>query len=222
MLATNKHTWPTTVIRLLLVIAWIFIGSHMAKAQEKPNEVRIGLNYGRASQELIPKKNDNYEHDSEFFKLQLNYGLFRKNKWNFELNIEPGVYKTEHRLLNEYYLKPSEDPDHQEAMERYIEGQSYEEYVINIGFLTRLSLSQKLSLYNLLSVGPMHATAETERLPEGFAFSDVIAFGLFYKVDFITLDFRFSFRHVSNANLKTPNGGHNSAMLESGIAFNLN
>ena len=188
-------------------------------AQENANRIRIGMNYGQGSQEFLPIKNKSYAYDTEFYKIQFNYLLFTKKKWRFELNVEPGIYVTEHQLLNEYYISSAEFENEEELIDEYTTPNRFQEYVLNIGFVTRYPLLNQLSLYNLISVGPMFATGSTERLPEGFAFSDIIAMGIFYTLKNITLDFRYSLRHVSNANLKAPNAGHNSAMLESGVTF---
>ena len=188
-------------------------------AQENANRIRIGMNYGQGSQEFLPIKNKSYAYDTEFYKLQLNYLLFTKRKWSFELNVEPGIYKTEHQLLNEKYIQPGSFEDVEELRELYTTLRNFEEYVLNIGFVSRYPVSSHISLYNLLSIGPMYANGSTERLPKGFAFSDIIAMGIYYTLKNITLDFRYSLRHVSNANLKYPNAGHNSALLESGITF---
>ncbi len=51
-------------------------------------------------------------------------------------------------------------------------------------------------------------------MDSGLAFSDVIALGLSYQIKDIFLDFRYSMRHVSNANLSLPNNGLNSMNVE--------
>ena len=62
---------------------------------------------------------------------------------------------------------------------------------------------------------------ETERMANGFAFSDVLSFGLTYKIKAISFDVRYGVRHVSNAELQQPNSGYNTTNLEVGILVDL-
>ncbi|AOW21999.1 hypothetical protein LPB138_03805 [Urechidicola croceus] len=78
-----------------------------------------------------------------------------------------------------------------------------------------------MSIYAQGSIGPMITDTETERMAKGFAFSDVLSFGLSYKIKTIILDLRYGVRHVSNAELQQPNSGYNSTNFEFGFLVEL-
>jgi hypothetical protein len=67
----------------------------------------------------------------------------------------------------------------------------------------------------------MFIDTETERLSKGFAFSDVLALGVTFKIDKIVLDIRPSLRHISNAGLQGSNAGFNTSNVEFGVSFPL-
>ena len=71
----------------------------------------------------------------------------------------------------------------------------------------------------MVSTGPMISDKETERLAKGFAFSNVIALGISFKVQKFEFDIRPNFRHVSNAGLSSPNIGFNTKNIEFGLSF---
>ncbi|MDP5076564.1 MAG: acyloxyacyl hydrolase, partial [Nonlabens sp.] len=93
---------------------------------------------------------------------------------------------------------------------------------LNIGLKFSLKTNSNWKPYGLISSGPMIATTESERMAKGFAFSDVLAFGTQYQVSqSVRLDLRYAFRHNSSAGINSPNFGHNSGGLETGISFKL-
>jgi hypothetical protein len=180
----------------------------------------LGLNYGQASQDNFLSHNDNYLYENWFLKFQINYRFFQK-KLSYELLIEPSIYYSEHQLLNKFFIVPESGPDYRERQERFTQKRSFEEYALNLGIVVRYSVFENFSTYILGSVGPMIANADTERLKKGFAFSDILGFGLTYQHHRLFFDLRLTLRHNSNADLYKPNHGHNSVGLESGIAFQL-
>lgn len=188
---------------------------------EKNRALRLGFNYGFGTQQSFPFNSIDYTYDLQFYKFQINYKLKEKRKWKIELNIEPGIYIAEHQLLNENFVQPSFGDDYLDQRLIFSEKKQINEYVINFGILFRHTIFKQLSTYVLGSIGPMISDTDTERLGKGLAFSDIFALGVSYKVKFIYLDVRFSIRHVSNANLKFPNCGHNSTNIEFGLSFQL-
>src|SRR5665648_546493 len=105
--------------------------------------------------------------------------------------------------------------------EIYTKERTITEYVLNAGFIVRLNLSERLSFFVLGSTGPMVSDTKTERLAKGLVFSDIFAFGVAFKVGKIMFEIRPGLRHVSNANLKYPNSGHNSSNIDFGISVSL-
>ena len=52
----------------------------------------------------------------------------------------------------------------------------------------------------------------------GFAFADVVALGLGYQAGKLFFEITTGLRHVSNADLKYPNSGHNSSNIDLSIS----
>lgn len=207
----------------LYLVCFLIIFSFKTFSQDKENSneaLFLGLNYGQAAQNRFPFDNPNYLYTTEFVKVQINYRLAKK-KLTYELLIEPSLYFSNHQLLNKFFLKPGSQFDTEEQREKLTSFKSFQEYALNFGIVLRYDLTNSLSTYALGSVGPMISTTGTERLRKGFAFSDILGFGLSYKYNRLLFDVRLTFRHNSNANLYRPNNGHNSVGFESGISFRI-
>lgn len=80
----------------------------------------LGLNYGQSTQSKFPFNNSDYLHYNKYLKIQINYLLGKKKKFSFELNIEPGIYYSQHQLLNEHFIQPGRGIDYLEQRERFI------------------------------------------------------------------------------------------------------
>ena len=173
--------------------------------------------YGKGSQDNFPISSEDYKYDLEYYKLQIHYPLKIKNKWRYEFIFEPSIYFADHQLLNIYYIPEENGGDYLERRNRFSQPRTITEYVVNIGLLFRFFPFDHLSTYGMGSIGPMISDKETERMAKGFAFSDILAFGITVHLDRIGLDLRYVFRHVSNANIQHPNQGHNSSNIEAGI-----
>ncbi|CAM1341727.1 acyloxyacyl hydrolase [Tenacibaculum amylolyticum] len=207
-------------LHVYLLYFFLFI-YHISSSQESKNHrLLIGLNYGQASQNNFILNDPDYTYDNHFLKFQVNYLLSEKNRWKYELTIEPSIYFVKYQLLNEQFVRP-ETPNYLELRELYTQKRSFNEYTLNLGIIVRYALFKNFSSYVQGSVGPMISAADTERLKKGFAFSDILGLGFSWKQKRIVFDLRFTLRHNSNLDFATPNSGHNSAGIESGILFNL-
>lgn len=204
-----------------IISIFIISTSFNTSAQINNENFRIGFNYGSGSQDKFPFKSDQYSHDVEFYKIQLNYLLKEKRKWTFELNIEPSIYIAQHKLLNQYFIQPHDGDDYLEQREYFTEEREIKQYVLNLGLLARYNISESFSIYSLGIVGPMVSDKATERLAKGFSFSDILAFGTSYDFGNFLVDFRYSVRHTSNFEMKQPNSGHNTTNFEFGFQFKL-
>ena len=134
------------------------------------------------------------------------------------MQLEPGIFSAKHQLLNEFFVQPKDGADYLEQREIFTKEKTITEYIINIGFLIRYDLFERFNLFLFGSIGPMFSDTETERLAKGFAFADVVALGLGYKVGKFVFEIRPGLRHVSNADLKYPNSGHNCSHINFGIS----
>lgn len=198
----------------------ISLTANVLSAQVDNAGLRVGVSMGYSRQDVFPYDNLNYSHTSKFVKLQLGQQVWAKNKQSLEVLVEPSIYFVEHQLLNLFFIKPSE-PDFEARRELFLQELSYQEYALNIGLQYGYNINEKWIVYGLLSVGPMTATKETERQNKGFSFSDIVGLGTRFKINRFNYDLRFTLRHVSNANLRSPNNGLNSAGVEMGVSYNL-
>lgn len=187
----------------------------------KTNKIKLGFNSGFGTQKSFPFDSKDYTYDVQFYKLQFNYLVIQRTKWNFEVNIEPSYYLVEHQLLNKYYVRPDQGDDYLEKREEFTTKKNINDYVLNLGIIARYKIYNNISTYAIGSVGPMYSDTDTERMNAGFAFSDIFGLGVSYQLGRFYLDFRYSIRHVSNLNFTLPNNGYNSSNLEIGCTYQL-
>ncbi len=214
-----KKIWKSCLLLCINLLPY-----NPCHAQENNKEkipLRLGLNYGVGTEDVFPYNSKDYSYDIQFYKIQILYHLKEKKNWLLEINIEPSLYLTEHILLNEYYIQPRHGLDYLEQRTEMVKKKQINEYVLGLGILLSHKTLNKLNTYILGSVGPMVNNKGTERLAKGFAFSDVLALGLSYKIENINVDLRGSLRHVSNLKIQKPNSGYNSVNLEIGCTFSL-
>lgn len=197
------------------------VSSFYLNGQIKKENLKLGLTYGTGSQDKFPFNAKDYTHKVDFYKVQINYRFKDKNKWAFEINLEPSYNVVEHQLLNKFYVKPSDADNYQELRELYTQKRTIKEYVLNCGIIARYKIYKGISCYAIGSLGPMISNKATERLAKGFAFSDIFGLGLSYEINKLQFDFRHSVRHTSNLELKQPNGGHNTTNIEFSVLFKL-
>ena len=85
------------------------------------------------------------------------------------------------------------------------------EYGVNFGIRNYIKINEGFYLYQMLGSGPHYISAEVIRQASGFIFSDNLAVGTFLRLNKknLFLNIQYVQRHISNANLKAPNGGIN-------------
>jgi hypothetical protein len=191
-----------------------YVLSFACNAQQTLSDIKLGFSVGFGSE----FKNRNYTYSNQYFKFQFVKTVKSTNRFSYDLVLQPEFNSGTHQLLNLYFVKPDEE-NYIEKRERYTKLKTCNEYILNIGLLMRYPLSKKLSLYVLGSVGPMYIDTATERLSKGFAFADVLALGVNYKIGQFILDFRPNLRHTSNVGLQDNNAGFNTSNIEIGVLF---
>jgi hypothetical protein len=204
--------------KLFSILFFSILISIQLLAQEESRSLRIGVDYSIGKQPFFPFSSPDYSYKVNGYKVLINYLLKNAKRFSYELQIEPGIYSARHRLLNEYFIQPKDGADYLELREIFTKEKTITEYALNIGMVIRYKVKERLSFFFLGSIGPMISDTETERLAKGFAFSDIVALGVNYKVGKIMFEIRPGLRHVSNANLKQPNSGHNSSNIDIGIS----
>jgi hypothetical protein len=207
--------------KLFLILAINILVILKINGQEVTHSIRTGISFGTGKQPFFPFTSPDYSYKVNGYKVLINYHLKTVKRISYELQIEPGIYSARHQLLNEYFIQPKDGPDYLEQREIFKKEKTITEYALNIGIQVRYSFKERWSLFVLGSIGPMISDTQTERLAKGFAFSDIIAVGAGYKTGRVMFEIRPGLRHVSNANLKKPNSGHNSTNIDFGISVTL-
>ncbi len=217
---SRKRTRTHFNSKLWMSLAFLLLTSGSLYSQTIERPLRLGVHLGYSQQDIFPFGDEDYSHTSRYIKLQIGKPIWEKQRQSLEVLIEPSVYFVEHQLLNLFFIKPSH-PNFQENRALFTQNRSYQEYALNLGLIYAYDLNENFKTYGLISVGPMTATADTERQRKGFSFSDVLGLGMRYELGKWNYDIRFTLRHVSSANLRRPNNGHNSAGFELGFSYNL-
>lgn len=212
----KQHSLISCLVGLLLICTSIH-----GNAQIKKENLKLGFTYGTGSQGKFPFNADDYIHEVDFYKIQINYRFKDKKKWAFELHLEPSFNVVEHQLLNKFFVKPSDAENFQELRDLYTQKRTIKEYVLNCGIIARYKVYKDFTAFSVFSLGPMIADKATERLAKGFAFSDILGLGLSYELNKLQFDFRYSVRHTSNLEFQQPNGGHNTTNFEISALFKL-
>ena len=195
---------------LLLMSSNVFFG------QDTISKYTIGFHHGFGSE----FKNRNYSFTNNYYKLSINYKLKETKNFIYEVLLQPEINFATHQLLNFYFITP-DDPNYIEKREKFTKLKDINQYILNIGFAVRKPITKIFSVAILASVGPMISDTETERLSNGFAFSDVLSFEFTYKINRFIFNLSTNVRHVSNAGLKSSNSGFNTKNIEFGLSYHL-
>ena len=92
---------------------------------------------------------------------------------------------------------------------------------VNLGFEYRVRLGH-FAPYLAIGVGPHYFPTRTARQARGFIFSDNFTAGFHYLVDYGAQPYfihtEFTFRHLSNAEIRSPNAGVNNYLMTFGVS----
>ena len=86
------------------------------------------------------------------------------------------------------------------------------EFGANLGLRSYICINPRFYIYQMIGSGPHYISADVQRQAKGFIFSDNFAVGAFtsLKKKNLFLNLQLRYRHISNAGLKSPNGGIDS------------
>lgn len=209
-------------LKIIFPLAFLFfIAGYSQDSIPKYKWLRSGLVVGYASQNTFFKQDSDYTYETICFKFSNHFNFYKKNKNSWEILIEPSYYRSQHQLLNYWFISHTV-PNGDELRAKFMPLKSMNEYVLNIGIVYRRYFTNNSSVFATLNSGPMYIDTDTERLKKGFAFSDILTFGYNYRLKNVSFDTKCVFRHVSNADLQMPNFGLNSVGFELGTYFELN
>lgn len=85
------------------------------------------------------------------------------------------------------------------------------EFGLNLGIRNYVKINDGFYFYQMLGSGPHFISAKVGRQASGFIFSDNLAIGTLFRLaqQKVLINVQYVQRHISNANLKSPNGGVN-------------
>ena len=94
------------------------------------------------------------------------------------------------------------------------------EFGLNLGIRNYVKINEGFYFYQMLGSGPHYISAKVGRQANGFIFSDNLGLGTLLRLNQkgLFLNFQYVQRHISNANLKAPNGGVNSYNFVIGLS----
>jgi hypothetical protein len=206
---------------LLVICLCLSVFGYAQDSISKYKWLRTGLVFGYASQNTFLKQDSDYTYESKIIKFSNHFNWSRKRKHSWEILVEPSYYRSEHQLLNYWFISHTV-PNGDELRAKFMPLKTINEYVLNVGVVYRRYLNLNSSVFATLNSGPMYIDTDTERLKKGFAFSDILSVGYNYKINKISFDAKCMIRHVSNANIQKPNYGLNSVGFEIGSYYEFN
>lgn len=148
----------------------------------------------------------NYDYRVMLFQAQYHYILVPKKTWDLQIVVQPQYNITKFKPVN--YLDDKT---------------SGSEFGLNAGLQIRKTIFKNLlSCYFLVSSGPHFVSGTPTRQSRGFIFSDNFFVGTNIKLkENVLLNMRCGYRHISNLELKQPNGGVNNLIYGGGLLFTL-
>lgn len=200
----------------IILVFLLLMSTSVFYSQDTISNYAIGFHYGFGSE----FKNRDYTFTNNYYKIAINYKLKETKNFIYEVVLQPEINFATHQLLNFYFITP-DDPNYIAKRAKFTKLKDINQYILNVGINVRKPITKTFSVAILASVGPMISNKETERLSNGFAFSDVLSLALTYKINRLILDICPNVRHVSNAGLKSSNSGFNTKNIEFGISYNL-
>lgn len=144
-----------------------------------------------------------------------------KGRWTFHWRIQPTYYQAQHQLTNPWYKLDERDDAYARKIPQFEQPKTIREYALNVGFLPTFQIHPNIQLIGLANIGPMYSDTETERLARGIAFSDIAALGVLFQISTLEIGILSGIRHVSNANLRLPNNGHNASFASASLGFQI-
>lgn len=180
---------------------------------------QIGYNAGYASVDNFIFKDDDYYYEVYLQKIQILYRI-KSGVLDYDFIFQPEINRAQHKLFNPWFAG---HPEQYSALREHLMLHKFiNEYIFSCGLIIRTSITEKLNIYGLASIGPGYFDEDSERMAKGIGFSDNLALGInFQFFRRFVLDSRIGFRHVSNAEIKQPNEGYDALELNLGIAYRL-
>jgi len=164
---------------------------------------KIGFSYSSGNQSFLEV---DYRYKVNVFNVHYCRKIVAKSTWGLDLMLNP-------QFAESQYLDNSDAKLIQVG----------QEFGLNAGALCHKSIIRdRIHLYCMLSAGPHYVSGTPSRQKQGFIFSEAAIVGLMCKLDtYCYLIIGGGLRHMSNARLKTPNGGINNTLFQLGLIMNI-
>lgn len=173
------------------------------------HKMGFSIGYGDQEVNLIGLGVDlqvDYSYKIFFTQINYIYSFFNNNLWDVGINLQSEYGITSYKYNNSNLTN----------------SKSYELGISGGLILTYKILKENLNLYMLIALGPHYSEKSPERQVSGFMFNSNYDVGIYFLLKRnIYLDFRTGFRHLSNASLKSPNGGINNWIVTFGLLYQL-
>lgn len=208
--------------RSVFLVCLLAYASFYGQAQQKKSHklYKVGITYAYAVQGGALLHDKDYNYKANTVALQFFYPL-KRGKYNLDFLVEPTIGFAQHQLLNKYYVKNTE-PDFEVKRALYTQNMHLTELLLIGNLVISKTLFKGEDFYALFGFGPMTISKTTERLAKGYAFVSTLGIGLSTKINNkLYFNVTGKLRHLSNAELKQPNGGYNTASVGFGFNFKL-
>jgi hypothetical protein len=197
-------------LKILLIVILTLFQLNVLKAQSElfdGKKHRICLSLGHGFKDNITSHAD-YYYRVYFFTLQYQYNIYRKGTFGIDF-LSEAQYN-----LTDYAYDIVWEPAKKQGME----------FGIHPGLIFRKNFwDNELSIYGALVIGPHYITGSLNRQASGFVFSDNLIFGVNIRLSKrLYMDVNAGFRHLSSADLTSPNDGINNIFVNGGIIYLIN
>lgn len=199
-------------ILISLALNSIFVNNNYAQTdlqETSKNKIGVSIGYGDQEVKILGLGVDlKVDYSYEIFFVQFHYVHSILNNYPWEIAL---ILQTEYGIT---YYKPNKN---------FQVNLRSQEIGMGAGVIFSYNLiNDLLNTYFLVSTGPHYSHKSPERQVSGFMFNSNMDIGVnIYMQNNLSFDIRTGFRHLSNANLKIPNGGINNWIISFGILYNL-
>lgn len=204
-----KKKCNVITLLFLLIIFSKQIYSQAPEPDYPKHKIGFAIGYGDQQIKIIGLGVDlNVDYSYEIFFAQFNYiySFFNNEWWDIGFNLQ-SEYGITYYQLNKKFLA---------------ELRSQEVGISGGIMISSKVMTDILNLYLLFSLGPHYSQRSPERQVSGFMFNSNYDIGVnIFMRDNLLFDFRTGFRHLSNANLRNPNGGINNWIISFGLIYQL-
>ncbi len=192
------------VSKLLMLFSIVCVtGFTKLHSQEHTSKWKAGAIYGYGVNDFFSLIEHNYNYKLHLIRLNALYRIKSGSNWDFYIEASP--------QFNFTSLELESSKEQQKGIE----------FGLNLGISFHYKVKSH-SIYGLISAGPHYINRSLERQINGFIFSDNFEIGSLISTNqSLYIKPSIGFRHISNASIKSPNGGINNFIYSLGVLKSL-